>query len=281
MVKGRPVLLSSKSIFDATAYTQANSATPGLPIRELSFGRKFLAPSVNLVSDRIFKKLLAHLLLSDQPQKILVVGGGAQRSWLDSALCAGEDREIVYTDIDIQATVDIFADAHELPFRPGSFDLVVTTAVLEHVMYPEKVAGEIHRVLKIGGWLYSELPFMQQVHEGAYDFTRYTHSGHRRLFNHFSEQESGMVAGPGTALVWAIENFFIAFFSRQSLRRMVKATVRCTLFWLKYFDYHFGGQPQAMDGASCTYFLGRKQREPISDRQIIDTYVGATQVTHT
>jgi hypothetical protein len=31
---------------------------------------------------------------------------------------------------------------------------------------------------------------MQQVHEGAYDFTRYTLSGHRRLFNGFTETSS-------------------------------------------------------------------------------------------
>jgi len=60
---------------------------------------------------------------------------------------------------------------------------VVTTAMIEHVLYPEEVGAEICRILKVGGLLYSELPFIQPVHEGAYDFTKYTLFGHRHLFN--------------------------------------------------------------------------------------------------
>ena len=50
---------------------------------------------------------------------------------------------------------------------------------------PEKVVAEIYRVLKENGIVYAETPFMQQVHEGAYDFTRYTVLGHRYLFRQF------------------------------------------------------------------------------------------------
>ncbi len=113
-------------------------------------------------------------------------------------------------------------------------------------MYPERVAAEITRVLKTDGLLYSVLPFMQHVHEGAYDFTRYTLSGHRRIFNHISEIESGMVAGPGTALVWAIENFALAFMVQPLLRKIIKFITRILFGWIKYFDYLFKDKPAAI-----------------------------------
>jgi len=187
---------------------------------------------------------------------------------------------LVYTDIDLGADVDIFCDGHDLPFVDGSFDAVITTAVLEHVLYPERVALEIGRVLRTGGVLYSELPFMQQVHEGAYDFTRYSLSGHRRLFRQFAELQSGMAAGPATALVWAIENFALAFFSGRHARLMAKVVVRCLFFWLKYFDYLLVRRPEAMDGASCTFFLGIKSDKPVDDADIIRHYVGAKHLQH-
>lgn len=144
----------------------------------------------------------------------------------------------------------------------------------------QPVAAEIHRVLKTGGLLYSELPFMQQVHEGAYDFTRYTLSGHRRLFNGFTEIETGMVAGPATALVWAIENLALAFVRRSVFRTLTKAGIRLVFSWLKWLDYLLVNRPEAMDGASCTYFLGSKITGKVADLDIINRYVGAKHLRH-
>jgi len=237
-------------------------------------------PSVNLASKRVLLKLRE--LLEKMPSAtVLVVGGGRQRQWLNERLGSSDSVRVVYSDIDAGADVDLFCDGHDLPFVDDAFDAVVTTAVLEHVLYPERVAAEIIRVLKVGGLLYSELPFMQQVHEGAYDFTRYTMSGHRRLFNGISEIESGMVAGPGTALVWAIENFTIAFMVRPPLRKITKAVIRLAFGWIKYFDLLLVNNPAAMDGASCTYLLGRKMDGHVADAEIIIRYVGAQELRHT
>lgn len=98
------------------------------------------------------------------------------------------------------SSAEIFCDGHDLPFRDGTFDAVIVQAVLEHVLDPHRCVAEIHRVLQPDGLVYSETPFMQQVHMKGVDFTRYTHVGHRRLFREFAELESGVVAGPGTAL---------------------------------------------------------------------------------
>jgi SAM-dependent methyltransferase len=276
---GRPVLLRhDNAVFCSEDYRRA--ALPSFDVPVASLRRFIPAPSVNLASERELTRM--RQLLADLPlATVLVVGGGRQRQWLDRRLGAGDTVRVVYSDIDSNADVDLFCDGHDLPFAGCVFDAVVTTAVLEHVLYPERVAAEIHRVLRVGGLLYSELPFMQQVHEGAYDFTRYTLSGHRRLFNGFTEIQAGMVAGPGTALVWSIENFVLAFIANPVLRNASKALVRLGFAWLKNFDRMLQKRPEALDGASCTYFFGQKIDGKLDDVDIIARYVGAKHLRHT
>lgn len=271
----RPILLRRDNpLFEIEHYVAARPRAEGRTARNL-------VPrlSLNLAVSRIMPRMRA--LLDEQgPSKVLVVGGGSQRKWLEPMLHSSVGHTIFYSDIDTSADVDLFCDGHDLPFFNDVFDAVVTTAVLEHVLYPEQVAAEIARVLKVGGVLYSELPFMQQVHEGAYDFTRYTLSGHRRLFNQFREIEAGLVAGPATALVWSIENFILAFFGARRTRNVMKAFTRIAFSWIKYFDYLLKDRPQAMDGASCTFFFGRKSDTPVSDGEIIQAYIGAKHLSH-
>lgn len=45
-----------------------------------------------------------------------------------------------------------------IPYPDATFDLVVAAEVLEHLIYPEKVIGEIYRVLKNGGVLIGSVP---------------------------------------------------------------------------------------------------------------------------
>jgi SAM-dependent methyltransferase len=275
---GVPVLLRpDNDVFSIESYLRRapRAASSRSPLA------KFVpSPSLNLSRDEALKAM-RQALDRQGAGAILVVGGGRQRSWLTPTMQATTPHSLVYTDVDCGADVDIFCDAHDLPFEDGAFDAVVTTAVIEHVLYPEAVAEEIGRVLKLGGLLYSELPFMQQVHEGAYDFTRYTLSGHRRLFRHFMELRSGMVAGPATALVWAIENFFLAFVSGQRARWLTKIAARIAFSWMKYFDHVLVHKSQAMDGASCTYFFGSKTADSVSNAEIIRRYVGAKHLRHT
>lgn len=271
---GRPVLFRpDNDMFSAAAYAAppaAGASKPGL-------ARFVPEPSVNLSADRVVRRL-GELLPAGAA--VLVVGSGGQRAWVEPMLGGGE-RRVIYCDLDVRADVDLFCDGHDLPFVDACFDAVVTTAVLEHVIEPERVAAEIARIVRPGGYLYSELPFMQQVHEGAYDFTRYTLSGHRRLFRHFAEIEAGMVAGPGTVLAWSLENFLLAFARRPRTRRLTKAAARIGFAWLKNVDRWLKDRPEAMDGASCTYLLGRRATEPVRNQAIIDGYVGAKHLSHT
>jgi len=273
----RPILLShDNTLFPIDAYLkEPQRKAPSF------FARAWPKASVNLSRKIILLKLQEKLHEKAAQNTVLVIGGGAQKSQLNALFHrTNKSITVIYSDIDLGADVDLFCDGHNLPFQGGTFDAVVTTAVLEHVMYPEKVASEITRVLKCDGLLYSELPFMQQVHEGAYDFTRYTLSGHRRLFNMFGELESGLVAGPATAMVWSIENFALAFFRSKALRMVIKALVRLLVGWIKYLDYVIKDRPEALDGAACTFFFGSKSSSQVLDVKIIEDYVGAKVIKH-
>jgi SAM-dependent methyltransferase len=276
------LLMPDNEVFPPQAFLPDSPKSESLIKRRLiaSVGKFLPRISVNLSSERCLKRY-AKLLADIPTATVLVVGGGRQRTWLDKRFANYSNIKLVYTDIDRDASVDYFCDAHDLPFMEDTFDGVITTAVLQHVVYPERAIAEIHRVLKPSGLIYSEMAFMQQVIEGAYDFTRYTLSGHRRIFNHFDEIDSGLVAGPATVLVWSIENLALAFFRGKAIRLLVKSLVRLTFFWIKFLDYILKSMPQALDGASCTYFFGKKRVEAISDVEIIRRYSGAKHLEHT
>lgn len=282
IIAERPILLRSDNrLFKTQDYMNIAefSTMPDRTLRK-KIWRLLPSPSVNLARDRVLKTIRETINAFDEA-KVLVVGVGKQRSKLEEGLAPGASVQVIYSDVDNDAGVDLICDGHDLPFIDGSFDAVVTTAVIEHVLYPERVAKEMQRVLKVYGLLYSELPFMQQVHAGAYDFTRYTFSGHRRLFNEVAVLEKGMVAGPATALVWSLETFAMSFTSGKLARNVIKAGNRVFFGWLKYFDYMFAKRPQAMDGASCTYLLGRKIDGQISDSEIVANYIGANSRLNT
>ena len=76
-------------------------------------------------------------------------------------------------------------------------------------------------MLRPEGLVYAETPFMQQVHERAYDFSRFTQSGHRWLFRRFSEISAGPVGGAGVALAWSIRYFSRALGAGNKLSRVI------------------------------------------------------------
>lgn len=280
---GRPVLVRhDNQLFPRSRYRSVPRRTASPPARSLrSHAREKLPPlASNLRFAENLRRFGADLRSGKDFSLVLVVGSGTQREWLARYVGAEDRAEFIFCDVAASATVDVFTDAHELPFVDGVFDGAIAMAVLEHVMYPERVVAELHRVLAPDGLIYTEIPFIQQVHEGAYDFTRYTLSGHRRLMNHFAEIDSGMIAGPGSALAWSIENFVLAFTSRRWLRLFAKAVVRIAFAWLKHFDRLLMEKPQAMDGACATFFYGRRSDSVVPDEAIIDRYVGAKHLEH-
>lgn len=229
--------------------------------------------SGNPVSAGNYRRFVEQALAENARPRILILGGAAVGQGLERWL---DDPRIEWVETDVFPSVrtHLLCDAQQAPFEDATFDAVVAQALLEHTLDPQRVVAEIHRVLRPEGTVYAETPFMQQVHAGAYDFTRYTHLGHRRLFRFFEEMESGPACGPGMALAWSWQALLTSFASGRNGRRAAALVARLTAFWLKYLDPWLIGRAAAYDYASSFYFWGRRAVEALDDRELIAQYRG-------
>jgi SAM-dependent methyltransferase len=75
---------------------------------------------------------------------------------------------------------NVFGDAQQLPVANDSVDHVMLLDVLEHVPDPGQCLSEIHRVLKPGGTLTIQVPFLYPIHDAPLDFHRWTRFGLER-----------------------------------------------------------------------------------------------------
>ena len=224
----------------------------------------------NRAAERNVELLLS--LLPGASPLVLVVGGGTLGNGVD-AIYADRRTRVIGFDIYSSPLTQFIADAHRIPLADASVDAVLIQAVIEHVLDPGRVVDEIHRVLRGGGLVYAETPFMQQVHAGPYDFVRYTSSGHRYLFRAFEEIAAGPVAGPGTQLVWSVDHLVRGLLRSELTGKLARGLC----FWLRYLD-GFIPTAFAMDSASAYYFLGRRADREMTPDEIVRYYRGA-QVT--
>jgi SAM-dependent methyltransferase len=208
---------------------------------------------------------LADAASSDRARVLVIGAGGARYSY---------PADIVYTDVAFSPGLKAIADGHDLPFGDAEFDLVISIALLEHVADPQRVVDEIWRVLKPRGRVFASTPFLQPVHMGAYDFTRFTYLGHRRLFRKFADLDSGMDLGPGAVMAWSMQSLLINLSARRTYRLMARFAGLLIAFPVKYLDYIVRKNPASIDGAGSVFFFGRKQENAISDRELIGLYRG-------
>lgn len=99
--------------------------------------------------------------------------------------------------------IDVLAVNQLLPFQDNSFDGILSLAVLEHVDQPFDCAAEILRVLKPGGKLYCNVPFLQREHGYPHHYFGMTRSGIRRLFGDALDVELHHVPLSGHP-IWAL-----------------------------------------------------------------------------
>jgi SAM-dependent methyltransferase len=55
-------------------------------------------------------------------------------------------------------------DGVNIPFDSGTFDLVYSKQVLEHVRHPQDLLREVHRVLKVGGYFIGSASCLEPYH---------------------------------------------------------------------------------------------------------------------
>lgn len=90
-----------------------------------------------------------------------------------------------------------------LPFERERFGALLLFDVLEHVKDDRLMARELYRILRPGGLLLVNVPFLYRFHEEPHDYRRYTPSGLRHLFEEVAGFEIEVIKPLGS-------HFFVA-----------------------------------------------------------------------
>jgi SAM-dependent methyltransferase len=272
VVRGIPVLIDDATSVFAISDYQAGGGYQGVSVSHGRGPRALLRRVLYALKERHYRAsrcdaafAIAHMLAARPDGRILVIGAGEHDFG---------DPRIVYTDVAFGPLASAICDAQALPFPDGHFTGVVAVAVLEHVADPWRCAEEMRRVLTQDGFIFADTPFLQPVHMGAYDFTRFTPLGHRRLFRYFDEIESGVSIGPMAALESVLQYTMLAVSDRRSVRRVVRSCGIVLGALLRPIGRLFDHTRGASDCAFGVFFFGRRRAEPLTDRELVTLYRG-------
>jgi SAM-dependent methyltransferase len=177
---------------------------------------------------------------------------------------------IVCVDLYPGPGVDVVADAHDLHMvADGSADCVVAVGLLLHCRFPQQVIDGFFRILKPGGILYLNAPFVFVHSEHPDVYFHFTFEGLQVLCRAFEHVQSGFNRGPASSMCHLMIHFCAMLFSfnRENLYQMNLYFFTWLLFWIKYLDAVIGRYDRARMIYSGTYFIGRKPAEAV-DRLI-------------
>lgn len=160
-------------------------------------------------------------------------------------------------DIRANRRIHVVADAHKLPFKDGSIDCVFSNAVLEHVQFPWIISQEIYRVLKKGGYVCVNVPFLNIIH-GEIDCFRFTSDGLRACFHDFKEIKSGMSAGPMAFLIVYLGSLVSTLVNISIVGTLITLSARIILYPFFYLDLLLKGKKWETF-ADAFYFIGIKE----------------------
>jgi ubiquinone/menaquinone biosynthesis C-methylase UbiE len=92
------------------------------------------------------------------------------KDFATEVICADWEHSEHYT-----SHLDYVCDLNKkLPFQDQEFDTIILSDVLEHLLNPQDLWFEMFRILKSGGKVILNIPFLYKLHEIPYDYFRYT-----------------------------------------------------------------------------------------------------------
>jgi SAM-dependent methyltransferase len=164
--------------------------------------------------------------------------------------CGAGSRDIYFEnvvnfEIVDYASTDVLGVGEELPFKDGTFDAIISVAVLEHVKDPFRCAREIVRVLKPGGELYCAVPFLQPLHGYPHHYYNMSHQGLKALFDH-SLTITGQDVLASTGPIWSL-TWFLQRWSAQLPDRARETFLGKTVADLIHHPHEFLAEPWVTD----------------------------------
>ncbi len=225
-------------------------------------------PTLNVISDRELKAIQQGLFGPDKT--VLNVGSGGlsgcgKRLWHSEL--PKNSKKVIHMDIGEGELVTLVGDAHNIPLEDNSVDSIIAQALIEHVEDPIKVVSEFERVLRPGGKVYVEIPFLQGVHADPSDFQRYTLDGIKVLLKRFRCVKAGVSVGPICTLIWVLRDFLSNLFQVRVLNMGVRFLVSWVLAPLRYLDHLTKNTKAAQRLANEYYFFGELPKDH-SNREV-------------
>ena len=166
--------------------------------------------------------------------------------------------QVIGVDFIPYENTGVLSDVHHLAFADESVDAVFCTGTLEHVENPLQAMKGIFRVLKPGGIVHLEVPFMQPYHPDPEDYWRWTLDG-LRLFarrHGFAEVRSGVHLGPTSAMNALVIAYWQSWFRSRYIRKGIDLVLSWVLWPFKYLDAFLLNRN--VDIPSGVFLVGRK-----------------------
>jgi SAM-dependent methyltransferase len=109
--------------------------------------------------------------------------------------------QYVSVDIDHYPQLSAVGDAHAVPFKDETFDLVLLPCVLEHFRDPRIALAEVHRVTKKGGLVVGQVAFLEPYHHSYFHFS------------HLALEDALKVAGFSNLMIDTGANSFLLIYA--------------------------------------------------------------------
>lgn len=152
----------------------------GLP--EFSVTLRAIAENANRTCGELLIRF-KNIISKEGYRRLLDIGGRARSGVLRADMF--RDKEVVVLDVMRDAGVDVVCDAHRMSevLEAGSFDMVSSFAVFEHLVMPWKVAIEMNRIMRLKGVGIIVSHQTIGMHDLPWDYFRFSDAAWKGLFN--------------------------------------------------------------------------------------------------
>jgi SAM-dependent methyltransferase/uncharacterized protein YbaR (Trm112 family) len=184
-------------------------------------------------------------------RRVLNLGSGVEKVYANPGL--------INFDIAPHGNVHLVGNGERLPIRDAVLDGVVIDAVIEHLAHPQRVVAEILRVLKPGGEVLAQVPFLYPFHAAPHDYQRFTPAGLRVLFEEFEVLEAGSDRRPGRAMLEVLSAYAAVFSDRPAVAYAMRWLTAYIWLPVKLFDPWLSRKAKADTVVAACAILARKR----------------------
>ena len=184
---------------------------------------------------------------------------------------------IVKLDVVFDSTLDVVGDLHQLPIPSESLDFAFGAAVMEHIRDPPRAIGELFRILRPGGYVYTDWSFLAAYHGYPSHFFNVTVHGLQQAFREFTCLEAGVA--PHTGPSWALRSVlgtYLAHFEPITRVDTELVALLHRVLWHPLDDMDARiSEPDRFGTAAGVYFFGVKQpngHDTILPPAVMDAY---------